>query len=285
MNSFQQTIAKEITCSGIGLHSGKEVNLTLKPALENHGIKFVRSDLQNQPVISAIFQKVVDTSLATVLGNDGAIVSTIEHLMAAFNGLGIDNILVEMDFYEVPIMDGSAGPFVDMINKAGIVQQDYEKMVFAIKKPMEFSENGKSVIIEPSDNFTITCSIDFDHKLIGNQEYSIDINAESFANEISRARTFGFVHELEYMRRYGLAKGGSLDNAIVLDKDSVLNKEGLRFKDEFVRHKILDSLGDFSLLGMPILGHLKLHKTGHAFHHAFLEEFLKNKKYWETRYI
>ncbi|CAN2041652.1 UDP-3-O-acyl-N-acetylglucosamine deacetylase [Candidatus Magnetomoraceae bacterium gMMP-15] len=283
MDYKQKTIAKEISCSGVGLHSGKKVNLTLKPAPANHGIKFARVDLPNQPSISAIFKKVVDTSLATVIGNDGAIVSTIEHLMASFAGLGIDNVVVETDGYEIPIMDGSALPFTAKIIKAGIKTLDDSKSCFIINSPIYLSENDKSVRLSPSDRFKITCTIEFNHPLLKKQSYSIIISDESFENEICKARTFGFIHEIEYLRQCGLAKGGSLENAVVIDKNSILNEEGLRYHDEFVRHKILDCLGDFSLLGMPIIGHLEINKSGHAFHHAFLEKFFTQKKCWETR--
>ena len=283
MYRLQKTVADKVRCIGVGLHSGKKVNLVIKPAIENHGIRFVRVDLPNQPEISAIFQKVVDTSLATVIGNDGAIVSTIEHLMSTFAGLEIDNALVEMNSYEVPIMDGSAYPFTKMILDVGIVEQEDPKIYFVVKEPISLSENGKSVYLEPADKLTITCSIDFDHPLLRNQNFSTEINQETFVDEIAGARTFGFIHELDLMRKFGLAKGGSLDNAIVIDKDSVLNEDGLRFENEFVRHKILDSIGDFSLLGMPLMGHLTINKSGHAFHHAFLNEFFNNKKYWETK--
>ena len=283
MERLQQTIAKEISFSGIGLHSGKEVNLKLKPARENHGIKFVRTDLQNSPAISAIFQRVVDTSLATVLGNDGAIVSTIEHLMASLAGLGIDNIIVEMDSYEVPIMDGSAAEFTSFINKAGIEKQNEPKYFFVVKKEIKISEDGKSVHIEPASELRITCTIDFNHPLLKKQTFSIDINKDTFEKEISRARTFGFIQEIDYLKRYGLAKGGSLDNAIVIDKETILNEGGLRYENEFVRHKILDCIGDFSLLGMPIIGHINIFKSGHAFHHAFLKEFFEKKSHWETK--
>ncbi len=283
MHFQQRTLSKSATCSGIGLHSGKTVNLTIKPAPINHGIKFVRTDLPDNPRIAAHFNRVVDTSLATVIGSDGCIVSTIEHLMASFAGLSIDNALVELDAYEVPVMDGSAGPFTEMIKSAGIQTQEAPRHFFVIKELIEHKDNQKSVAVYPSNKFKITCSIEFDHPLIGKQCFSMDISDHIFETEISRARTFGFLHEVEYLKRFGLARGGSLENAVVIDQHRIINKDGLRYPDEFVRHKILDCLGDFSLLGMPILGHLVVDKTGHAFNHAFLEKFFTEKRSWETR--
>ena len=285
MHLRQRTIKKPVKCTGIGLHSGKKVNLAIKPAPINHGIKFIRTDLLNSPGITAHFNQVVDTSLATVIGSGGCIVSTIEHLMASFAGLSIDNALVELDAYEVPVMDGSAGPFIEMIKRAGIKNQSAPRHFFLIKEPIMLEEGDKSVSVYPWATFKITYTIEFDHPLIKKQTYSIDLSDEIFENTISRARTFGFLHEVEYMKRYGLALGGSLENAVVIDKDSIVNEDGLRFENEFVRHKILDCLGDFSLLGMPVLGHLIVVKSGHAFNHAFLEKFFSQKQSWETRTI
>lgn len=285
MHLRQRTIKKPVKCTGIGLHSGKKVNLAIKPAPINHGIKFIRTDLLNSPGITAHFNQVVDTSLATVIGSDGCIVSTIEHLMASFAGLSIDNALVELDAYEVPVMDGSAGPFIELIKRAGIKNQSAPRHFFLIKEPIMLEEGDKSVSVYPWATFKITYTIEFDHPLIKKQTYSIDLSDEIFESTISKARTFGFLHEVEYMKRYGLALGGSLENAVVIDKDSIVNEDGLRFENEFVRHKILDCLGDFSLLGMPVLGHLIVVKSGHAFNHAFLEKFFSQKQSWETRTI
>lgn len=279
----QRTLAKPATCTGVGLHSGNPVHLIIKPAPENHGIKFKRTDLPDSPCISALFKMVVDTTgLATVIGSNGAIVSTIEHLMASFAGMSIDNALVELDAYELPVMDGSAGPFTKLILEAGICEQSAPRYGFIVKKPIEIEKDGKFVGVYPSPTFRITCSIDFAHPAIRKQTYSIDVFDQSFAREISTARTFGFVQELEMMRMHGLIRGGSLENAVVLDPDKVVNPEGLRFSDEFVRHKILDCIGDFSLLGMPFLGHVIVNKSGHAFNHVFLGEFFENKQSWET---
>jgi UDP-3-O-[3-hydroxymyristoyl] N-acetylglucosamine deacetylase len=254
----------------------------LKPAAVNHGIKFIRKDLPDNPAIPARFNCVVDTSLATVIGSDGVIVSTIEHLMACLAGLSIDNAIVELDSYEVPVMDGSAGPFTQMILEAGIRELDAPRHFFVLKDPIELEHDGKFVGAYPDDTFKITCNIEFEHPLIRNQSCSIEVVDHVFEREISSARTFGFLHEVEYMKRYGLARGGSLDNAVVIDENNVLNDEGLRYQDEFVRHKLLDCIGDFSLLGMPILGHIVTKKSGHAFNHAFLERFFSEKASWQT---
>jgi len=261
------------------------VTLAIKPAPVNFGIKFKRIDLPESPYISAHLNRVVDTSLATVIGHDGLIVSTIEHLMASFAGLSIDNALVEVDAYEIPIMDGSAGPFTASMLEAGIQEQDSPRCFFIIKKPIELHENGKTVSLYPAPEFRISCSIHYDHPVVQSQTYSFFLSERTFGQEIAKARTYGFLQEIEYLQLYGFAKGASLENAIVIDSDSILNTAGLRYADEFVRHNILDCMGDFSLLGMPILGHLVVSKSGHAFNHAFLREFFKKRDYWETGFI
>ncbi len=281
----QRTIARPVNCSGVGVHSGKNVNLVIKPAPSNHGIKFVRTDLPDCPDISAHFNMVVDTSLATVIGQDGFIVSTIEHLMASFAGLSIDNALVELDTYEMPIMDGSAGPFTSLIKAAGIREQAVPRYYFVVKEPIELEKDGKSVAMYPCSTYKITCTIEYDHALIKRQSYSAEISDKVFEREICRARTFGFLHEYEYLKRYGLARGVSLENVVAIDEHDVINDDGLRYQDEFVRHKILDCIGDFSLLGMPLIGHVVVKKSGHAFNHAFLKKFFTQKESWETRAI
>lgn len=278
----QRTLATAISCSGMGVHSGKKVHLTIKPAPPNHGICFVRKDLPDRPSVKAHFNNVIDTSLATVIGENGVIISTIEHLMSCFAGLSIDNAIVELDNYEIPIMDGSAAPFVRLIRSAGIIRQIGPKCFFVVRSPIELRDGEKSVCAYPSSGFKITYTIAFDHPLIKTQSFSMTLSENTYESDISKARTFGFLHEVEYMKRLGLARGGTLENAVVIDKERVLNSEGLRYSDEFVRHKILDSIGDFSLLGMPMLGHLVIHKSGHAFNHAFLNEFFKQKSCWET---
>ncbi|MEH0022914.1 MAG: UDP-3-O-acyl-N-acetylglucosamine deacetylase [Desulfobacter sp.] len=278
----QRTIARNVALSGTGVHSGKRTNLTIRPARENHGIKFRRADLPGTQDIQALFKMVVDTSLATVLGTNGAIVSTIEHLMGSFAGLGIDNALVEVDDYEMPIMDGSALEFTRVLAAAGVVEQSLPKHFIIVKKPIEVTDGDKFVRVMPEPCFKISCTIDFDHPLIGLQEITYDRAENDFEQEISHARTFGFVKDLELMKKFSLGKGGSLDNAIVIDNDKILNEGGLRYPDEFVRHKLLDCLGDFSLLGMPIQGHIITHKSGHTLNHLFIKKFLDEKNAWET---
>ena len=281
----QRTVAKPVKCSGVGVHSGKKVNLTIKPAPPNHGIKFIRTDLLDCPVISAHFNMVVDTSLATVIGVEGFIVSTIEHLMASFAGLSIDNALVEIDSYEMPIMDGSASPFTSLIKASGIKELDTPRYFFVIKEPIELKKDGKMVGVYPCSTYKITCTIEYDHPLIKTQSYSVDVSDHVWESEISKARTFGFLHEYEYLKKYGLARGVTLENVIAIDDKDVINEGGLRYRDEFVRHKILDCIGDFSLLGMPILGHVVAEKSGHAFNHSFLKKIFEEKESWETRTI
>ncbi len=279
----QRTLARSAYCSGIGVHSGRHARLSIHPAPPNHGIKFKRTDIPESPVIPAIFSRVVDTSLATVIGQDGCIVSTIEHLMAAFSGFAIDNALVEIDSYELPILDGSAGPLTRLIRKAGVVEQDSPRFYFIVTDPIVLEENGKSAAVYPDSQRKINYTISFKHPLVNRQSFSIRVTPEEFESEIAPARTFGFLHEIEHLKRFGLARGGSLENAVVLDGETILNPGGLRFPDEFVRHKILDCIGDFSLLGIPILGSIEIHKSGHEFNHEFIKKFLSQKSSWETR--
>lgn len=279
----QRTIRRPVSCTGVGVHSGITVELSIKPAPANHGIRFIRKDLPDSPAISAIFNNVVDTSLATVIGNEGAIVSTIEHLMASFFGLSIDNAVVEISGYEMPIMDGSAGQFTAMILEAGIEDLSTPRSFIVITRELSIEEYGKVVKATPHPFFKLSCTIDFDHPLIQRQTYEFDMCQKTFAEEISMARTFGFYKDVEQLRMYGLAKGATLDTGIAIDRETILNEDGLRFDDEFVRHKLLDCLGDFSLMGMPILGHIETFKSGHAFNHAFLKELFNRKDCWETR--
>ncbi len=279
---MQKTLAQEVVCRGVGVHSGKEAIVNIKPAPVNNGIVFRRIDLPGMCDIQALFKLVVDTSLATVIGTNGAIVSTIEHLMAAFAGLRIDNALVEINDYEVPVMDGSAKEFASSFLKAGIIEQEAPKHFFVVKEPIKLLEDDKFVVAYPEKSRKITCIVDFDHPLIGEQEFVFDPDTDNFEEEISSARTFGFIRDIEYLKKFGLGKGGSLDNAIIIDNDKILNKDGLRYENEFVRHKLLDSLGDFSLLGMPIMGHIKTYKSGHALNHLFVKKFLEEKDKWET---
>lgn len=282
MLPFQQTIARPVRFSGVGLHSGKPATCIIHPAPENHGIRFCRVDLPNRPVISALFRNVVDTSQATVLGEDGVIVSTIEHLMAAFSGLCIDNALVELSAYEMPIMDGSALPMTRLLMEAGTVAQNAARVYMAVSRPLTHEMESRSVAVYPADNYEISCTIEFPHPLLRSQTYTFVVEAESFARDISGARTFGFLHEYEYLKQLGFAKGGSLENAVVLDETGVINENGLRFPDEFVRHKVLDCLGDFSLLGIPLLGRVVMVKSGHVFNHALITKLLAEKDSWTT---
>ena len=259
-------------------------SITIKPAPENHGVRFRRIDLPGgTPDIPALFKMVVDTSLATVVGNHGIIVSTIEHLMAAFTGIGIDNALVEIDGYEMPIMDGSAREFARAITLAGIRKQNKQRWFFVATKPITVKDGDKFVMVQPHSSFRISCAIAFDNPVIGAQELSFDLAKESFTDEICHARTFGFIQDLRYLKMFNLGRGGSLDNAVVIDNDKILNESGLRYPDEFVRHKLLDCLGDFALLGMPILGHIQTCKSGHNLNHRFIKTFLAQKDAWETR--
>ncbi len=278
----QHTLKRPVRCTGVGVHSGRQVHLALKPAPINHGIKFVRVDLPARPVIPAHFNHVVDTSNATVIGADGVIVSTIEHLMACLSGMAVDNALVELDSHEMPIMDGSAGPFADMIREAGLEPQAGPRCYFTTKEPIELKEDGKFVGLYPLSTFKLTYTIEYDHPLIQKQTRTFDGTPESFEKEISRARTYGFLHEYEYLKRYGLAGGCSLDNVVVVGESGIVNEDGLRYEDEFVRHKILDCIGDLSLLGMPVIGHIVMSKSGHAFNYAFLKKFFSSKDAWST---
>lgn len=285
-HSYQRTLAKSVSCSGVGMHSGNLVHLSIHPARDNYGIKFFRTDLPDSPGVSAHFNNVVDTSLATVIGSDGFIVSTIEHLMASFSALGIDNAKVELDSYEMPIMDGSALPFASLIKSAGVEEQPASRCYFIVKEPIELSEGDKFIGLYPSDRFQITYSIDFEHPLIGQQTCSLDLTGDNmFESEFAGARTFGFLHEYEYLKQYGFARGASLDNVVVIDTEKILNPDGLRFPDELVRHKMVDCLGDFSLLGMPVRGRIVAKRSGHAFHYKFLNTFFNRKEAWETKIL
>lgn len=282
MTTPQLTIKREIGCDGIGLHTGKKVNLTIKPAEADSGICFLRVDLPGVPVIEAKNTQVVATQLATSLGYNGYRISTVEHLMAALSGLGIDNAAIELNAPEVPIMDGSAFPFVEMIRSAGVEKQQKPKKYLAIKRTIEVRENGSKITLLPGDDFKISFTIDYDHPLMQNQSLTVVVGDETFINEIGRARTFGFLEEVENLKKNGFAKGGSLDNAIVIDRSGVLNGEGLRFQDEFVRHKILDLIGDLFLVGMPIHGHVIAHKSGHTLHQAAVRALLSDPGNFEV---
>ena len=282
MHLRQRTVKNEISCTGIGLHTGKKITMTIKPLPPNSGIRFCRDDLLDSPHIPARLENVVDTKLATTLANNGHIVSTVEHLMSAFAGIGIDNALVALDGPEVPIMDGSAGPFVYLLRNVGIELQDEVKKFFLIKRPLTVSSGDRYINVYPSLELRITYVIDFDHPMLSKQTYVLRFSGPAFIKEICRARTFGFLKDVETLKGNGFAQGGSLDNAIVLDDYRVLNTDGLRYEDEFVRHKILDLMGDLYLLGMPIIGHFVINKSGHALNHSFLTELTSKKKCWKV---
>lgn len=266
----QITIKRAVNASGVGLHSGKKVTLTLHPAAVDHGIVFQRLDLEGAPTIRALWDRVTESQLCTMIAENGVSVATIEHLMAALRAASIDNVLVTLDGPEVPIMDGSAEPFAFLLSCAGIQKQKAPKKYLRILKTVTVSDGDKSASFEPGDVPAYEFEVDFDHPVIGHQERRLTLVNGNFLTQVSRARTFGFAHEVEYMRSKGLAQGGSLDNAIVLDREKVLNENGLRFSDEFVRHKILDAVGDLYLAGAPILGHYRGVKAGHALNNKLL---------------
>ena len=277
----QRTLQEKGSCTGVGLHSGAKITLSLCPAAANTGIVFVRTDLEHPVEIPARHEFVTDTTLATTIGKGNVKVATIEHLMAALAGMGIDNCRVEVDGPEVPIMDGSAAPFVYLIQSAGIEVQREFKRFLVIRKPVSVVEDGKEAKFLPASQFSVSFTIDFDHPLIDKQQYRMDFSDRFFHREICRARTFGFYREVEMLKKMGLARGGSLENAVVVDDFSILNPDGLRFPDEFVRHKILDSIGDVSLFGMPVIGHLVAHKSGHMLNHKLVTRVLADASAYE----
>ena len=276
----QTTISKPSHASGIGLHTGVEVNLTLKPAPPNTGYIFVRTDLDNFEIPASV-EYISHCSYATTLLRKGVVLSTVEHLLSALRGAGVDNCFVEVDNIEMPIMDGSSENFIEMIEQAGITEQDETRHFLQIREKVEFAQGDRKMSVEPSDDYEIECRIDFPHPFINRQDFHFVFKNGSFGREIASARTFGFTSEIEMLRRANLALGGSLDNAIVLTPDGMLNENPLRFNDEFVRHKILDIIGDFALLGMPLLGKIKAEKSGHALHAVLMSKLLKTESAWE----
>lgn len=280
----QRTLKNVIGATGVGLHTGKKVYLTLRPAPVNTGIVFRRVDLDPVAEIPAALDRVSDTRLSTTIEHKGVRVSTVEHLMSAFAGLHIDNAIVELNADEVPIMDGSAGIFVFLIQSAGIEMQSAPKQFIRISKPIEINDGDKWARFEPFDGFKVSFSIDFEHPSMQSsaQEATIDLSEISFAKEVSRARTFGFLQDVEALQEAGLARGGSLDNAIVMDDFRVINDDGLRYGDEFVKHKILDAIGDLYLLGCPLIGSFCAHKSGHGLNNRLLRELDERQDCWET---
>ena len=282
MDYKQRTLMNEVGCTGIGLHTGEKVKINIRPAPANSGIKFIRTDLKGRPEVEVRFDNVFDTTLATTIGTNGCKVSTIEHLMAAFFGLGIDNAVVELDGPEVPIMDGSAAPFVFLIKSGDVREQKSPKQFIVIKKPFKVDDGNRSVCIYPSKELKITYMIDFQHPLLRNQEYELTFSGRDFVREISTARTFGFMKDVETLKKNGFARGGSLDNAVVIDDFRIINEDGLRFDDEFVRHKILDFIGDISIVGSPIIGHFVVKKSGHFLNQHMLRKLMESKKHWKV---
>jgi UDP-3-O-[3-hydroxymyristoyl] N-acetylglucosamine deacetylase len=277
---YQATIAHPVLISGIGLHSGQRIHLSLRPAEAGTGVVFHRTAGDRIVSIEAVSANVVDTRLATVIGRDGLTVSTIEHLMAALVAFGIDNLHIDIDGPEVPILDGSAAPFVHLLQNAGVRQLPRSRKYLAIRQPITLEEGDKRISIVPSRFFRITSEISFSHPCIAAQTRSFRASVGTFCKEIAAARTFGFLREVEHLKSIGLAQGGSLDNAIVIGDDRILNPEGLRYNDEFVRHKILDAIGDFGLMGYPILGHIKSCRAGHDFNHRMVEKVLATPACW-----
>jgi len=280
----QRTLNNTIRATGVGLHTGEKVYLTLKPAAIDTGIVFRRTDLDPVVEIEAKAMNVGDTTLSTSLVNGDVRVSTVEHLLSAMAGLGIDNAIIDVTAPEVPIMDGSAGPFVFLIQSAGIIEQDAPKKFIRIKKRVEVSQEDKTASFKPFDGFKVTFTIHFDHPAFKerNKEVTVDFSSTSFVKEVSRARTFGFMHEFEYLRSQGLARGASMDNAIAVDDAQVLNEDGLRYEDEFVKHKVLDAIGDLYLLGNSLIGEFNAFKSGHALNNMLLRELLAQKDAWEV---
>ncbi|GMG86653.1 UDP-3-O-acyl-N-acetylglucosamine deacetylase [Biformimicrobium ophioploci] len=279
----QRTLKNAIRATGVGLHTGQKVVLTLKPAPVNSGIVFRRVDLDPVVEIEAKAENVGDTMLNTTLVKGDVRVSTVEHLLSAMAGLGIDNAVVELTSPEVPIMDGSAGPFVFLIQSAGIQEQAAPKRYLRIKKPVTIEDGDKKVSFLPFDGFKVSFTIDFDHPVFQgrNLSSSVDFSSTSFVKEVSRARTFGFMHEIEYLRSKGLVQGGSVDNAIVVDQYRILNEGGLRYEDEFVKHKILDAIGDLYLLGTSLIGEFQAYKSGHALNNKSLRQLMAQEDAWE----
>ena len=279
----QRTLQESIKSTGVGLHSGNKVMMTLSPAPADTGIVFRRTDLSPVRDIPARADWVDETSLSTNLGSGEARVATVEHLLSAFCGLGVDNAYIDIDSPEVPIMDGSAGPFIYLLQTAGIREQTVAKKFIRVTEDITVRDGDKTATLKPYDGFRVSFAIDFDHPVFREQAgyAAMDLSAEAFVREISRARTFGFVHEFEYMRARGLAKGGSVDNAIVIDEYRVLNDGGLRYEDEFVKHKMLDAIGDLYLAGHQILAEYEGIKSGHALNNQLVRALLKSPNSWE----
>jgi UDP-3-O-[3-hydroxymyristoyl] N-acetylglucosamine deacetylase len=280
----QNTLLRTMNCVGIALHSGEKVSLTLRPAEANTGVVFRRTDILGSREIVASWDNVVDTRMCTTIGNDdGVRISTIEHLMSALAGCGVDNVYVDVNGPEVPVMDGSAQPFVFLIECAGLLEQDAPRRVIEILKPVRVEIGDKMAELIPSDTFSVGFEIDFENELVAKQAISVTMVNGTFKKEVARARTFGFMHEVEQLRAAGLGLGGSLDNAVIVEGDKVLNEDGLRYDDEFVRHKVLDAVGDLFTAGGVILGSYKGIRSGHALTNQLLRALFADKSAW--RYV
>ena len=273
----QKTIKKSIQCSGIGLHKGRKVRLTLRPAAEDTGIVFALHGADGVRFHRPSADAVVETTMATTLGFGGRRLATVEHLLAAVRGLEIDNLHVEVEGDEVPIMDGSSASFIFLLRAAGFRRQNKPRRVLTLKQPIDFQQDGKWIKARPARRLTVDYTINFNHPMVGTQKFYVECNPESFTRHVAKARTFGFMREVEYLRRNGLALGGSLDNAVVLDEYGVINPEGLRYPDEFVRHKVLDFIGDLFVLGMPMTGDFEVHCSGHALNNAFARYIVEHQ--------
>ena len=280
MTINQTTLSQAISVSGVGLHTGVEVNMTLRPAPANTGYIFVRTDLDNFEIPASV-EYISHCSYATTLMRRGVVLSTCEHLLSALRGSDIDNCFIELDNIEIPIMDGSSEDFLELIAKAGVIEQNERRHVLRVLEKIEVEIGDRKMSVEPSENYEIDCMIEFSHPFIERQRLNFVFENGSFGKEIASARTFGFTHEIETLRKANLALGGSLENAIVLTDDGMLNETPLRFDDEFVRHKILDIIGDFALLGMPIQGKITAQKSGHSVHASLMSKLLKAEHAWE----
>jgi len=280
MHAFQRTLKEKAVFSGIGLHTGYSVNLTLVPAPPDTGIVFRRTDLKNFR-IEAVRSHVAKVSYATTLMKKGVMISTVEHLLSTLYGLGIDNLYLDIDSMEVPIMDGSGHHFMEKIRETGIVEQDAPRKYMVVEKPIEVRQGEKIAAVYPDTTPKVTYIIDFEHKAIGHQEIRMELTPETYRREIGEARTFGFVSDIEYLKSLGLIRGGSLDNAVVLDESGLVDND-LRFPDEFVRHKLLDLLGDVSLTGYPIIGHLYAERAGHAIHTALADRIARHPELYRV---
>jgi len=276
----QTTLASSVEASGIGLHTAVPVHIRLVPAPPDTGYVFIRTDLGGFEIPASV-EWVAHCSYATTLMRTGVMLSTVEHLLAALRGGGIDNVYIEVDNLEIPIMDGSSEAFTNMIEFAGVVEQSLVRKALLLQKKVSIEHGDRHIQIEPADTYEIDCLIDFPHPMIGVQHFQVDITNGNFGREIAAARTFGFTEEIEALRRANLIQGGSLDNAIVLTSTGMLNETSLRFPDEFVRHKILDIIGDLALLGMPIMGRVTAHKSGHILHAALMTKLLRQRDAWE----